>query len=197
MSLSIEMEGDQRATLADPTHPEVEAKMRSIRHRVEVTSQPINRIVDQIVAKYSSDLTDLIDRLKTELKRPDRISDGDLENLTLKIPAYLYFASSGLEALGVEGDNAKAVKMELFNELFTETNGTIEDKKKRAELGTFPEYLIEVAFTRAYKKLKTQIDMAEHVFSGVKKVLSKRMLEYEITYRDSPVRGRRPRHDDD
>jgi hypothetical protein len=113
------------------------------------------------------------------------MSDDELEASVMKIPVFLYFAVGGLESLGIEGDTAKAHKIEVFNKAYADVEGTIQDKTKHAELNSFPEYLIEVAYARAYKKLKSQIDAAEHVFSGAKKVLSKRMMEIELTSRDS------------
>jgi hypothetical protein len=163
----------------------LQAKMRSIKKRVEESSLPLEKIVESIVAKYDKDLTAFIDRMKGLLSRRDILSEQDLEDAILKIPVFMYFASNGLESLGIEGDTAKAVKMEVFNKAFAEIEGTIQDKTRHAELQTFPEYLVDVAYQRAYKKLKTKLDNAEHVFSGMKKVLSKRMLEMELTSRDS------------
>lgn len=187
--------GENRV-IANPADTETQSKMRTVRRRIEESSVPLNRIVDQLVDRYSRDLTNLIDRLKNMLKDPENVSDAELEEITIALPVFLYYAAGGLESLGVEGDNAKAYRMEVFNEAYSKVKGTIQDKTREAQLHTFSEYFIEVAFTRAYRKLNTQVKMAEHVFSGIKKVLSKRMLDIEVLHRDTPVR-RRPRYDDE
>lgn len=172
--------------------------LRSIKRRVEDNSKIIDDIVDTILAKYKRELDEFMDWVKTRLAQSDRLDDGELEAMTLRIPLLMYYASGGLETLGIEGDNAKAVRMELFNTLYTENEGTIPDKTKKAELGTMNEYLIEIAFTRAYKKLKVQLEMAEHVYSAAKKVFSKRILEYEMAMRDRGLvqPGRERYHND-
>jgi hypothetical protein len=148
---------------------EIESRIRTRKLVVEENSATVERIVESLVLKYSRDLDDYIRNIKKMLERRDNMSDDEIENAVLKVPVFLYFASSGLESLGIEGDNALAVKKQAFNDIYIETEGTIQDKTKTAELATFPEYLLEVAYNRAYKRLKTQIEMAEHVFSGLKK----------------------------
>lgn len=180
------------------TQQELQGKVRTLKRKVEENSAVVEKVVDSIVSKYNKDLDDYIRKIKRLLDRGDVLSDAEIENAVMRIPVFLYYAASGLESLGIEGDNAKAAKIEVFNAAYLEIEGTIQDKTKHAELQTFPEYLIEVAFARAYKKLKTQIDMAEHIFSGAKKVLSKRMLDIDISRQD-PNRStnRRSRLDDD
>lgn len=151
------------------------SKMRTLRARVEENSVVIESIVAHLVRKYNSELEDTISRLRDSLQDPQALSDEDLEAATLKIPLYLYFAAGGLESLGTEGDTAKAAKLEAFNKAYQAVEGTIADKTAYAENLTFPEYLVEIAFIRAYKKLKLQIEMAVNLSAAVKKVLSKRM----------------------
>lgn len=163
-------------------------KLRPLKKKVEENSKVIDSLVDSIITKYSRDLHQFIENVKALIEeakqRNSEVSDVDLEHIVLEIPVYMYFASNGLETLGIEGDNAKAIRMEVLNEIYLEAKGTIQDKQKAAELQTMQEYLIEIAFTRAYKKLKTQVEMADKVFSGAKKVLSKRMLEVDVLKRD-------------
>lgn len=182
----------------DLEQEQLQTKVRTLKKRVEENSETLERVVESIISKYNRDLDRFIERMKSLLDRGDMLDDIELEKSILKIPVYMYWASGGLESLGIEGDTAKAHKLEVFNQAYIEVEGTIQDKTKHAELQTFPEYLIEVAYSRAYKKLKTQIEMAEHIFSGAKKVLSKRMMEMELTMRDQlPAGYSRRRKDDD
>ena len=158
-------------------------KLRTIKQQVEQSSVIVEQIVDQIVAKYNRDLDDLMIEVKGKLDLKNDLSDEELEAITLKLPVFMYFSAGGIETLGVECDTAKAVKASIFNKKYLDYEGTIQDKTKNAELLTLNEAIIEVAFQRAYKRLKVQLDMAEHVFSGVRKVLSKRIGETELSRR--------------
>ncbi len=152
-------------------------RLRTIKRQVEENSAVVEQIVEQIVTKYNRELHDLMAEVKQKLDAKNDLTDEELDNITLRLPIYMYFAAGGLEVLGIEGDAAKATKMAIFNQKYLLADGTIQDKTKTAEISTLNESVIETAFIRAYKQLKTQIDMAEHVFSGVKKVVSKRMQE--------------------
>lgn len=161
-----------------------ETRMRSVKIEVENNSKVIDRMVDQIVSKYNRDLNQFIQSVREQLDRKDLLSDEELENIAVKLPLFMYFAASGLESLGIEGDSAKAVKLDVFNQKYLKATGTIQDKTKAAELDTFNETFVEIAFNRAYKTLRIQLDMAEHLFSGIKKVLSKRMQEFELSKKE-------------
>jgi hypothetical protein len=159
-------------------------RIRSIKHQVEEKSEVLNKIVDQIVGKYSKQLTEEVEKVKEQLDKRQALEDWEIENLVMRIPVYMYYAVEGVETLGIESDMAKAVKLEVYNMKYAQAEGTISDKTAEAQNAVIEESLIEVAFSRAYKKLKTQIEIAEHVFSGAKKVLSKRMQDTEISRRD-------------
>jgi hypothetical protein len=162
-----------------------ESRIRQIKAKVELNSETLERLVENIVIKYNRELNEEIEKVKELLSNKDNLNDSEVENLVMRIPVFMYYASGGLESLGVESDMAKAVKSEVFNEKYMLAEGTIKDKEAQATNQTFNEQMIEVAFARAYKKLKVQLEMAEHVFSGAKKVLSKRMQDIDISKRDS------------
>lgn len=161
-----------------------EMKLRSIRHSVEDKSEVIDKIVASIVAKYTADLEDEINRAKRMLEEKDKLEDFELENLVMRVPVFMYFAADGVESLGVEADLAKAVKLEVYNDKYVKTEGTVAFREAEAGNATMHEAMIEVAFNRAYRKLKDKITMAEHVFSGAKKVLSKRMQDNDLAGKD-------------
>jgi len=171
-------------------------KMRTIKMRVEENSKQIDLLVDQLVAKYNKDLDELITEFKELLnqakERESEIGNIELENMTLRLPVLMYFSSGGLESLGIEGDTSKSIKEEAFSRAYMVSSGsTVKDKESEAIISTLSEQMVEIAFSRAYKKLKLQIAQAENIFSGVKKVLSKRMQEIDINLRDTPIQQRR------
>lgn len=157
-----------------------ERRLRSVRYKVQENSEVIEKIVLNITGKYSDDLDREVNKIKQLLESSDTLSDSEIEILVMRLPIYMYHAISGLEKLGVEGDMAKAVKLEVYNQNYLDSEGTIQDKTNQAELQTINEQMIEIAFTRSYRQLRSKIEQAEHVFSGAKKVLTKRMQDLEL-----------------
>lgn len=162
-----------------------ENKMRQVKAKVETNSITLERLVENIVLKYIRELNEEVDKVKRLLDDKDTLTDSEIENLVMRIPVYMYYAAGGLESLGIESDMAKAVKLEVYNEKYMKLTGTIKDNEAEAFNLSFNEHLIEIAFARAYKKLKIQLEMADSVFSGAKKVLTKRMMEIELSKRDT------------
>ncbi len=163
---------------------EVESKMRRLKIQVEDESVAINNLVDNLVNKYGKELERTIDKIRTALKSADRMSTDELERFVMEVPVHMFYALEGLEKLGVEGDNAKMLRKDVFNKSYIDTKGTIEDKTKKAELDSVPESYVEIAYQRAYRKLKEKISKAELVFSGCKKVLDKRTQEMFLNKND-------------
>lgn len=161
---------------------EIDSAMRKMRIQVEDESEAVNGLVDNLVNKYGKDLERSIDKIRNALRDSGDtpISNEELEKFVMEVPVYMYYAIEGLERLGIEGDNAVALKKEKFNRMYIMTSGTIEDKTKQAELDTLTEYYVETAYKRAYRKLKEKIAKAEHVYTGAKKVLDKRTHELFI-----------------
>ena len=96
-------------------------------------------------------------------------TDKELDEFTLNIPVLLYFTGEAQEALGIKEDVAKAVKMELYNEIYNKSVGTIADKTAQAELLTQAEFITHVAYSRAYKKIKLRMEAANETLQSIKK----------------------------
>lgn len=163
-------------------------KIRTLKHKVEDNSEVIKGVVDNIIAKYLRELDEIMEDTRDIIEQlgDDTLSDEDLERITLQLPIYYYFACGGLEDLGVESENATAIKDEIYNEIYLDQEGTIQDKSKAAELETFEERMVEVAYNRAYKKLKIKLNAIDKMFSASKKIISKRMKERDIENRELP-----------
>jgi hypothetical protein len=163
---------------------DLESAMRRLKVQVEDESVAVNNLVDSLVAKFGKDLERAVDKVRNALKENDKVSNEELERFVMEVPVYMYYALEGLEKLGIEGDNAKMLKQDVFNRSYIDTDGTIEDKKKQAELDSVTEQYVEIAYQRAYKKLKEKINKAELVYTGTKKVLDKRTQEIFINKGD-------------
>ena len=163
-------------------------KVRQLQRRINTNSELIDSIVDRLVSGYCEQLDEYMKYIKNILADTNNPpTDRELDDFTLNIPVLLYFAGEGQESLGIKEDVAKAVKQELYNEVFDNATGTIADKTATAELATQNEYITHIAYNRAYKKIKLRCEAANETLQSVKKIISRRMQEYEVT-RVSPAR---------
>ena len=163
-------------------------KVRKLQKRIDENSQLIESVVDKLVAQYCQGLDEYMNHIRNILNdREHPPTDEELDDFTLNLPVLLYFTGSAQETLGIKEDVAKAVKQEVYNEVYMTTSGTIADKSAASELATQNEFITHTAYNRAYKKIKLRMDAASETLQSVKKVLSRRITEYDMTRID---RGR-------
>jgi hypothetical protein len=158
-----------------------EKGIKEVQDRINANAHIITRIVDNIVKSYCSDLDTFMNKVKIALNSNTPLTDSELDALTLKIPVLLYFAGDGAENVGIKEDIAKSVKQELYNQIHDTTEGNASVKKIAAELSTQAEALNHIIFQRAYKKIKSRVDYALEMLQSVKKVISRRMGELELS----------------
>lgn len=164
------------------------SKIRKLQKRVDTNADLINGIVDKIVSYYCEPLDTYMRYIMEILEDTNNPpTDSELDAFTLKLPVLIYFAGEAQEALGIKEDVAKALKQELYNEIYEISSGTIADKTAAAELATQDEYIVQVTYSRAYKKIKLRMEAANETLQSIKKVISRRMVEYEIS-KSAPTR---------
>ena len=161
-------------------------KIVVLQDRIDKNSELIDSIVNKLVADYCKSSDDYMDFIRTVLSDPKNPpTDVELDDFTLNLPVLIYFTGEAQESLGVKEDIAKAIKQELFNDMYTISAGTVADKTASAELATQSEYLAHIAYQRAYKKVKLRTEAASEMLQSVKKVISRRMSEYELSRVDA------------
>ena len=74
--------------------------------------------------------------------------------------------------------------MKLLKWVYEKSTGTVADKTAAAELATQNEYITHIAYSRAYKKIKNRMDMAMETLQSIKKVISRRITEMEVSSTD-------------
>lgn len=165
----------------DITDVEV-GKVRGLQRRVAQNSDIIDGIVNRLVEQYCKPLDDYMNYIRECLVDPDTPpTDHQLDDFTLTLPVLLYFTGEAQESLGIREDVAKAIKQELYSEIYNQATGTIGDKTARAELATQSEMLTHIAYQRAYKKVRLRMEMGAEMLQSVKKVMSRRMQEMELS----------------
>lgn len=160
--------------------------IHEVMNKVEKNSAKVEKLVDELVDKYCHQLDELVSMFKEILHDKDNpITEDELDEICLKLPTYLYFIGEAQERFGVKEDIAKSVKMELYNEIHQRTKGTIADKQAASEAATLEEDIVYQAYKRSYKRIKQKLEAAYELLSSIKKVISRRMGEAELSNVDS------------
>ena len=157
-------------------------KIGAIQLHIEDNSKHMDNIVNDIVEKYVSDLDEYVGQIDDRLcDRENPPTDAELDDFCLNLGTLIYFAGSMSEKLGIRDDIAKAVYKETYNNARDNSKGTVQDKNTFAELSAQQEQLVSIAYTRAYKVVKSKVDNAQELMSSIKKVISRRMQEQQLT----------------
>ena len=164
------------------TDEELDA-VHDIKDKVEGNSSIIDDIVDNIIKPYCKDLDNYVLFIKDCLKDGENPPTTDeLDDFCLNLSTYIYFAGGMAEHLGVRDDIAKAVYKEMYHTArASQDKGTVADKDSLAELASQEQYIVSTSYTRAYKMMKAKVESAQELLSSVKKVLSRRIQEAELT----------------
>ena len=158
-------------------------KVSKVRLRVEDNSKIMDDIVNEIVSPYTQDLDKYVIFIKDCLKDGENPpTDTELEDFCMNLSTYIYFAGGFCEQLGVRDDISKAIYKETYNTARDTHTGTVADKDSKAELDSQHEQLVSICYTRAYKIVKAKVENAQELLSSCKKVLSRRMSEYQLTH---------------
>lgn len=152
-------------------------KLKELKDKVDEESEILEYAVTAICGNYLEELDKYVEKVKNTI---ENIGDFELEKIVMMLPVLMYYAIEPLERLTMQAEYSKAMKKDIFNNYYLKAEGTIQDKTRFSELQTMNEELIEMAYERAFRKVKSKITTAEHIFSGAKKILTKRMQEYDI-----------------
>lgn len=165
---------------------------QDIIEHIEKNSDLIDELVNKLVTQYCGPLDDYMRQIEDILvNQIEPVSNEQLDDFTLNLPSLLYFTSEAQESLGIKEDVSRAIRTEVFNKVRERAQGTVADKDSAAELATQAETIVLIAYQRAYKKVKLRMEAAYEMLNSVKKVMSRRISEYEIT--GGEPRGRYPR----
>lgn len=158
-------------------------RVDEVRDRVENNSEQLNDIVNDIISPYCKELDKYILFIKDCLKDgTNPPTDEELEDFCMNLSTYIYFAGGMVEQLGIRDDISKAVYKEMYHSARARQNsGTVADKDSIAELSSQEEYLVNAAYNRAWKIMKSKVENAQELLSSVKKVLTRRVSEMTLT----------------
>lgn len=176
-------------------------KLRAIIREVQEESAPVIQLSNRLIEDFSNELDSAISELNMIIESIgensiEDIPDTQIEYYCVKIPALMYYAGQRVEELGMQADLAANDSKVALNEALLKVSGTVPEKKARAEKITEDKALVAAIYKRAYSTLKVKLEMAEKVYSGLKKSLSKRIAEVDLD-RFSKDKYTRDRSEDD
>ena len=154
-----------------------------IKDDVEEKSKVIDTIVEGIILPYCKDLDKYVSFIKDCLKDGENPPTTDeLDDFCLNLSTYIYFAGGMCEQLGIRDDIAKAIYKEMYHTArASQDKGTVADKDSLAELASQEQQIVSSSYNRAYKTMKAKVENAQELLSSVKKVLTRRMSEQELS----------------
>lgn len=161
-------------------------KIELLQDRINNNSKLINDLTNKLVSDYCKQLDNYV-KFVQDLLQDDKHppTAEELDDIVMNLPVLLYFCGEAQENLGIKTDVAKAVKLEKYNEIYNEVKGTIADKTAKSELAAQSETVTHIIYDRAYKIVKEKMNAAYELLSSCKKVISRRMSEYELGGVDS------------
>lgn len=160
-----------------------EDSLTKIQENIESNAGALDTIVNDIIAPYCRDLDKYVRFIKDCLKDGENPpTNEELDDFCMNLSTYIYFAGGTCEYLGIRDDIAKAVYKEMYHTArANQSSGTVADKDSLAELASQEEYIVSAAYNRAYKIMKSKVDNAQELLSSVKKVLSRRIQDMELS----------------
>lgn len=159
------------------------SEIECLTKKVDADSEKIDEIVSQITKPYCEDLDKYVAFIRQVLADGENPATAqELDDFCINLPVLIYYASSMQEALGIKDDIAKALYKETYHKKRDGIEkGTVADKDSLAELASMQEYLTSVIYKRAYSVVKAKVAAAQELLSSIKKIISRRMSELEIT----------------
>ena len=148
-----------------------------------------NSVMEQTADRYTKTLDEIMTKLNRVILSPDDISVEDLEKYLLELTNTLYFIGTGSERLGVYDDMSKAAQKEVYNRAYLNNQVDFSDKKKPtvaenqavAEQKSQYESVVNSIYNHASKIVKYKIEAAYEMASALKKIVSRRMQEENLS----------------
>lgn len=150
---------------------------------IDTHSAMLEETVNSIVAHYSSELDEYVEFIMSLLMDDSNPpTDLELDDFCMRLSTLIYFTSTGCEQLGIRDDLSKSAYKDAYNTARAMIQkGTVADKNAQAEIDSLQEHLVAVVYNKSYKILKAKVESAQEILASVKKVMSRRISEQELS----------------
>jgi hypothetical protein len=149
-----------------------------------------NNVTKQVTEEYTEHLDKLMQEFYIMQKDLDNVPTEKLEQIYLELTNLLYFMGTKLEQLGMHNDMSKAMRQEVYNKAYLDNQVKDTDKKNKttiaenqavAEEASKYESAVNSIYDRSYKIIKFKIDAGYEFVNTLRKVISRRMQETELS----------------
>lgn len=165
-------------------------KMVQLLEQTEQNVEYFNKVTKQVADAYSTELDSLIRDFRQKQQQYDSLPIDYIEKLYMELSGILYFMGDQLEQLGIHNDMSKAAKQEIYNKAYLSNQVKDTDRRNKttvaenvavAEQESQYETIVNSIYDRAYKILKYKIDAGFEILNTLRKVISRRMQEIDLT----------------
>lgn len=150
--------------------------------QIEQDSKTIESMVNQIVENSTKEIDEYIENIKRELDVAD-LSISELNRILIKLSMYYYYLAREQEMVGIRQDIAAIYEKEKYNLHFMGAVGTVASKTSQAEEKTKEERVIALVWEKSYKILKNKYTSLGVFVDAVKKIITTKIKELELTAR--------------
>lgn len=149
-----------------------------------------NEVAAETAGKYTKHLDKLMQDLYKIVVKPSDVATEDLERYYLELTNLIYFMGDKLEQLSIYDDMSKSAQKEVFNKAYLSNQLKDADKKNKttvaentavAEQESQYEAVVNSIYNHAYKIVKFKIESAQDMVGTLRKVISRRMSEQQLT----------------
>ncbi len=166
-----------------------EEKVEDLMHSTNSNVEYFNKVSTETAIKY----TELLDKLMRKIYSnvvSKEATDEQLEKYYLELTNTIYFMGDKLEQLNISCDMAKASEKEIYNKAYLSNQVKDTEKKNKttvaenqavAEQESQYEAVVSSIYDHAYKMVKFKIDAAKDMINTLRKVISRRMQEQQLS----------------
>lgn len=168
---------------------DMEEKINTIFDNTDKNTNYFTQISDKVVTAYTNDLDTLMNKIREDTVE-NTPSDDILERYVLELSNILYFLGTRLETVGIKDDITKMSAKEVYNKTYSNNLDVAPGGKKPtvAELNVMSENasryetVVNSIYSRVYRQIKFKIDGAYEMLASLRKIVSKRMQENQLSY---------------
>lgn len=156
---------------------------REMLEKIEANSTEIDKTINDIIERYSGELDEYVNFIRSILRNDEQPpTDAELDDFALNLSTLIYYTSVGAEQMGIRDDLSSSAYREAYNiARNAQKSGTVADKNAQAELDAMTEKVVSIIYNKSYKILKAKVDSSQELLSSVKKIISRRMNEAELS----------------
>lgn len=149
-------------------------KLNEALKNVEMTYSQVVEIADTIIAKYFTNLNNLVSTINSRI---NALTIDQIREYMMELQLQAFSLSEIKEKSTLKAELAVAIQKEKFAISFTGADGTAAAKDKIALIATNEEAISEALYNLVANLFKTKLDQTHRLVDVLKSILMSRMQE--------------------